>query len=122
MQPLSNHAKTPHSEHTWDKLHQCNRCEYETTRLAPLKKHMKAHSATKMHNYSCIATSNLKIHMIRMHTAEKPFKFNQCNYAFTGSGILQSHMKTHTLERPFKCSQCDRTFRWKIDSTRHSSV
>ena len=161
MQPLSNHAKTPHSELKEDESGQykmglrsygvASRARTQT----PLK---RMRTYTPGVNYTMWKWNNKistpwKTKPTWRRTLVKSHRDAQCaiirtlqleiwkstwwgctqqrsrssatsvrNYACTGSGVLQCHMKTHTLERPFKCSQCDGTFKWKIDLTRHFSV
>ena len=59
---------------------------------------------------------------MRMHTREKPFKCNQCNYACTTSGDLQRHMRTHSGERPFKCNHCSKAYTQKQNLVKHVKV
>ena len=75
-----------------------------------------------MCDYSSIKTGNLKDHMMRNHTGEKPFKCNQCNYTCTSSWELQTHMKTHTGEKPFNCNQCSKAYSVKSRLTKHLKI
>ena len=48
---------------------------------------------------SSITRGNFKVHTMRKHTGEKPFKCNQCNYACTKSSHLQQHMRTQKFQK-----------------------
>ncbi len=37
-----------------------------------------------------------------IHSADKPFKYNQCDKAFTHSAGLSRNMNTHSGNKPFK--------------------
>ena len=75
-----------------------------------------------MCEYSSITTGDLKVHMMRKHTGEKPNKCNQCNYTCTSSGNLQSHTKMHTGEKPFRCNKCRKAFAYKSNLTKHVAI
>ena len=45
-----------------------------------------------------------------VHTAEKPYKCNDCDNFFSSKGNVLGHMKIHTDKRPFKCNVCKKLF------------
>ena len=73
-------------------------------------------------NFSSIRYADLKQHVLRNHTGEKPHKCDQCNYACTSSIDLQRHMRKHNLLRPFKCNQCNASFTCNNSLKRHAQT
>ena len=86
--------------------------------------------------YTTISSSDLRKHITSKHAGEKSKICNQCNYTFTSSGELRSHMGTHTgenqcgysfahvatsqkhmrihtVEEPHKCNQCNYRYLWR---------
>ena len=49
--------------------------------------------------------SNLKRHML-IHSGEKLFRCEQCNFSGRDAGYFKRHLLTHSGERPFSCNQC----------------
>ena len=57
-------------------------------------------------DYATTQGHALKSHK-RQHSGEKPFQCDKCEYASTRSNTLNDHKRKHTGEKPFKCDECD---------------
>ena len=44
----------------------------------------------------------MKIHII-VHSREKPYKCDECNYSVTQYGYLKTHKRIHSGEKSYKC-------------------
>ena len=82
------------------------------------KRHMlRNHTGEKPHkrdqcDYACTSSIDLQRHM-RKYNLLRPFKCNQCNASFTCNNSLKRHAQTHIVtnddkeEKPHKCTQCN---------------
>ncbi|XP_060857315.1 transcriptional repressor CTCFL-like [Metopolophium dirhodum] len=142
--------------HTGEKPYECDICFTKFTQSNSLKTHRQIHSGEKpvfkcdLCPATCGRKTDLRIHVQKLHTSDKPikckrcgdafpdryqykvhclshkgekcFKCELCSYASTFQRHLETHMLTHTDEKPFQCDQCDRSFRQQQLLRRHHNL
>ena len=69
-------------------------------------------------DYSSTQSQNLKTHKL-IHTGEKPFACKQCNYFCSHYSSMKYHMLSHTGEKPFACKQCNYSCKGSRDLKMH---
>ncbi|GLV39859.1 matotopetli [Carabus blaptoides fortunei] len=132
----------------------CDQCGRSYSQTSHLWQHMRFHQGIKPFacpHEGCEARytirPDLKDHIRKVHTRERPFKCSVCEKSFlTGSvyyqhrlihtndrrygceicnkrffraDALNNHRRIHTDERPYPCPVCGREFRQKGDRNKH---
>lgn len=142
--------------HTGEKPYECDVCHARFTQSNSLKAHKLIHSGNKpvfQCNFcptTCGRKTDLRIHVQKLHTSDKPlkckrcgksfpdrynykvhvkthegekcFKCDLCSYASISQRHLESHMLIHTDQKPFHCDECDQSFRQKQLLKRHKNL
>ncbi|XP_031618031.1 transcriptional repressor CTCF-like [Contarinia nasturtii] len=143
--------------HTGEKPYECDVCQARFTQSNSLKAHKLIHSVgdkpvfqCELCPTTCGRKTDLRIHVQKLHTAEKPLKCKRCGnsfpdrysykihtkthegekcykcelclYASISARHLESHMLVHTDQKPFQCTQCDQAFRQKQLLKRHINL
>ena len=84
------------------KTNKCNQCDYASSQVGHLKRHLKTHSGERSNkcnqcDFVSSQAGHLKTHL-KIHSGEKPNKCTQCDYASSQVGDLMRHLKTHRRE------------------------
>ncbi|CAL4127788.1 unnamed protein product [Meganyctiphanes norvegica] len=153
--------------HTGEKPYECEICHARFTQSNSLKAHRLIHTefngdivytasgnkpvyACELCPTTCGRKTDLRIHVQKLHTSDKPlkckkcgkafpdrytfkqhnkshegekcFKCDLCPYASTSARHLESHMLVHTEQKPYQCDQCDQAFRQKQLLKRHQNL
>uniref|UniRef100_A0A8C5X888 C2H2-type domain-containing protein n=1 Tax=Malurus cyaneus samueli TaxID=2593467 RepID=A0A8C5X888_9PASS len=72
-------------------------------------------------DYACGNSANLKRHG-RIHSGDKPFQCSLCSYSCNQSMNLKRHMLRHTGEKPFQCRDCPYTTGHWDNYKRHQKI
>lgn len=143
--------------HTGEKPYECDVCQARFTQSNSLKAHKLIHSVgdkpvfhCELCPTTCGRKTDLRIHVQKLHTSEKPLKCKRCGksfpdrynyklhtkthegekcykcelcpYASISARHLESHMLIHTDQKPFQCESCDQSFRQKQLLKRHVNL
>ncbi|KAK2726343.1 transcriptional repressor CTCF-like isoform X2 [Artemia franciscana] len=125
--------------HTGEKPYECDICLARFTQSNSLKSHKNIHSGNKpvyqcqLCPATCGRKTDLRIHIQKLHTAEKPLhskthegekchRCELCPYASYSARHLENHMLTHSDEKPFRCDLCNQSFRQKQLLKRHINL
>lgn len=143
--------------HTGEKPYECDVCHARFTQSNSLKAHKLIHSAGNKPVFQCELCpttcgrkTDLRIHVQKLHTSDKPLKCKRCGKSFPDrytykvhskthegekcfkcdlcpyASISQRHLESHTLihtdQKPYRCDQCDQAFRQKQLLKRHKNL
>ena len=100
-----------------EEKHQCNQCKKMFSSSANLNRHTRQIHTTKRRKKcpDCLKMfkhhESLDEHRKREHSENgKPYKCNQCDWAFAHFSALKMHSIVHTNKRNHKCPVCRRVF------------
>ncbi|XP_071449473.1 zinc finger protein 91-like [Hetaerina americana] len=120
---LKRHQEISHNK---EKIHPCEHCGKLFANVMYLKRHIILHSKKKEKRHSCsecdfksYTPANIRVHYMRVHSGERPFKCTLCEKGFVSKGSLETHMNTHTREKNYKCDICEAVFTNMSSLDRH---
>lgn len=144
--------------HTGEKPYECDICHAKFTQSNSLKAHKTIHTdpgdkpqyQCELCPTTCGRKTDLRLHVQKLHTSEKPmncklcdksfpdrytlkmhkkshegekcYRCELCPYSSISQRHLESHMLIHTDQKPYRCDQCDQSFRQKQLLKRHQNL
>ncbi|XP_031653012.1 zinc finger protein 711-like isoform X2 [Oncorhynchus kisutch] len=107
------------------KTHQCPHCEHKSTNSSDLKRHIiSVHTKDFPHQCDVCEKgfhrpSELKKHS-ETHKGSKVHQCRHCNFTTSDPFTLSRHiLSVHTKDLPFKCKRCRRGFRQSTELKKH---
>ena len=87
-------------ERLMKKTNKCNHCDYASSQVSHLRRHLKTHSGEKSNkcnqcDFASYEAGSLRAHL-KIHSGEKSNKCNQCDFASSHASALMTHLKTHS--------------------------
>ncbi|XP_044009322.1 transcriptional repressor CTCF-like isoform X2 [Aphidius gifuensis] len=99
--------------HTGEKPYGCDICKARFTQSNSLKAHKLVHNIgdkpifqCELCPTTCGRKTDLRIHVQKLHTSDKPLKCKRCGKTFPDRYSFKLHNKTHEGEKCFKCELC----------------
>ncbi|XP_056347282.1 zinc finger protein 711 isoform X3 [Oenanthe melanoleuca] len=113
---LKRHMKN-HPDHMIKKKYQCTDCDFTTNKKAfadekELQQHTELFQGHKTHqcphcDHKSTNSSDLKRHIISVHTKDFPHKCEVCEKGFHRPSELKKHSETHKGKKIHQCRHCD---------------
>nr|XP_056715225.1 zinc finger protein 711 isoform X4 [Euleptes europaea] len=107
------------------KIHQCSHCDHKSTNSSDLKRHIiSVHTKDFPHKCEVCEKgfhrpSELKKHS-ESHKGKKIHQCRHCDFKTSDPFVLSGHiLSVHTKDLPFKCKRCKRGFRQQIELKKH---
>ncbi|XP_060811112.1 transcriptional repressor CTCFL-like [Bombus pascuorum] len=99
--------------HTGEKPYECDFCQARFTQSNSLKAHKLIHNVgskpvfqCELCPVTCRRKTDLRIHVQKLHTSDKPLKCKRCGKSFPDRYSYKLHSKTHEGEKCYKCDLC----------------
>ena len=101
--------------------HQCQICGKSCHSRNKLLRHVSLHATHTCEecDRDFSRASQLRSHMVRCHSNERPYKCEYCFKGFVTQSELRSHLVTHTGVSSHQCSTCSRVFSTAAGLRRH---
>ncbi|XP_066496237.1 zinc finger protein 711 isoform X2 [Tiliqua scincoides] len=107
------------------KTHQCSHCDHKSTNSSDLKRHIiSVHTKDFPHKCEVCEKgfhrpSELKKHS-ETHKGKKIHQCRHCDFKTSDPFVLSGHiLSVHTKDLPFKCKRCKRGFRQQMELKKH---
>ncbi|XP_066555272.1 zinc finger X-chromosomal protein isoform X2 [Amia ocellicauda] len=106
---LKTHIKTKHSK---EMPYKCERCFQTFSEAEELLTHALSHEEAKTHpcahcDHKSSNSSDLKRHIISVHTKDYPHKCDVCAKGFHRPSELKKHMTSHRSKKLHQCRHCN---------------
>ncbi|XP_034173652.1 uncharacterized protein LOC117601219 isoform X3 [Osmia lignaria lignaria] len=126
--------------HTGEKPYECDFCQARFTQSNSLKAHKLIHNVgdkpvfqCELCPTTCGRKTDLRIHVQKLHTSDKPLKCKRCGKTFPDrqKQLLKRHCNLYhnpsyvpppPQEKTHQCPECERPFRHKGNLIRHMAV